>query len=299
VIDKSRPSGPVSCAVAGPWAVAGAGAHTGRMRRVVVRWALAVLVALILILLVAWAGQRRLIYFPDRATPPAAAGAREITVTAADGLRVGAWLFTPPAGTPDRRVCVLVLPGNAGNRAGRVPLATALTSLGLTVLLLDYRGYGGNPGSPSEAGLAADADAAHAHLAQLGHPIVYYGESLGAAVATALAVRHPPAGLLLRSPFTDLPAAGGTHYPYLPVGLLLRDRFPVRSLISRVTAPTAVVYGTADQVVPPALSRSVADAAANLVHLAVVDGADHNDRILLDGPQLIAAVAVLADEAGR
>jgi pimeloyl-ACP methyl ester carboxylesterase len=71
----------------------------------------------------------------------------------------------------------------------------------------------------------------------------------------------------------------------------------VRSLISRVTAPTAIVYGTADQVVPPDQSRAVADAAANLVHLAVVDGADHNDRVLLDGPQLITAVDALADAA--
>jgi pimeloyl-ACP methyl ester carboxylesterase len=181
------------------------------MRRVMVRSALAVLLALILIVALAWAGQRRLIFFPDRATPPAAGGAGEITLRAADGLRLGAWLFTPPPGTPDRRVSVLVMPGNAGSRAGRVPLAAALTSRGLTVLLLDYRGYGGNPGSPSEEGLAQDADAAHAYLAGIGHPIVFVGESLGAAVATALAVRHPPAGLLLRSPFTDLPAAGRAH----------------------------------------------------------------------------------------
>ncbi|GAA4955696.1 alpha/beta hydrolase [Actinoplanes utahensis] len=262
-----------------------------------VRSAVAVLIALILILIFVWAGQRRLIYFPDRATPPVPAGAREITLRAADGLRLGAWLFTPPSGTPDEGVSVLVLPGNAGNRAGRAPLATALTRLGLTVLAVDYRGYGGNDGSPSEHGLAQDADAARAYLAQSGRPIVYYGESLGAAVATALAIRHPPAGLLLRSPFTDLAAAGRTHYPFLPVGPLLRDRFPVRSLISRVAAPTAVVYGTADQVVPPQQSRAVADAAGNLAQVVVVDGADHNDPILLDGAPLIAAVKELAGPA--
>lgn len=259
----------------------------------VVRGALAVLVVLTLILLAVWAAQRRLIYFPDRSAPTAADG-REITLRTADGLRLSAWLFKPLPGTPDARVSVLVMPGNAGNRAGRVPLATALTSAGLTVLLVDYRGYGGNPGSPSESGLALDADAGQASLASLGYPILYYGESLGAAVATALAVRHPPAGLLLRSPFTSLPAAGQTHYPFLPVGLLLRDRFPVESLISQVTAPTVVVYGTADGVVPPAQSRAVADAAANLTDLVVVDGADHNDRILLDGPALVSATTTLA-----
>jgi fermentation-respiration switch protein FrsA (DUF1100 family) len=263
------------------------------MGRMVARGALAVLIVLVLILLAAWAAQRRLIYFPDRATPPAAAG-REIALRTADGLQLGAWLFTPLSGTADAGVSVLVMPGNAGNRAGRVPLATALTSAGMTVLLLDYRGYGGNPGSPTESGLALDADAGHAYLAGLGRPILYFGESLGAAVATALAVRHPPAGLLLRSPFTSLPAAGRAQYPFLPVGPLLRDRFPVESLISQVTAPTAIVYGTADHVVPPSQSRAVADAAANLVHLAVVDGADHNDRVLLDGPALLTAATILA-----
>ncbi|WP_093621072.1 alpha/beta hydrolase [Actinoplanes philippinensis] len=261
--------------------------------RLVARGALAVLLVVMLILITAWAAQRKLIYFPDRTLPPLAAGARAVTLRAADGTTLTAWQFAPPAGIPDRDVSVLVMPGNAGSRAGRIPLATALTSLGLTVLLLDYRGYGGNPGSPSEQGLALDADAAHAHLAGNGRPIVYYGESLGAAVATALAVRHPPAGLLLRSPFTDLAAAGRAAYPFLPVGTLLRDRFPVKSLISQVTAPTVVVYGTADQVVPPEQSRAVADAAGGLAQVTVVDGADHDDRVLLDGSALIAAVEML------
>jgi fermentation-respiration switch protein FrsA (DUF1100 family) len=265
------------------------------MGRMMVRAVAGVLVVLVLMVATAWAAQRRLIYFPDGSSPPAPVGVREVTLSAGDGLRLTAWEFAPAAGAPDAGVSVLVMPGNAGNRAGRIPLAAALTARGMTVLLLDYRGYGGNPGSPSEAGLARDADAAYAHLAGKGMPVVYFGESLGAAVATALAVRHPPAALLLRSPFTDLSAAGRAHYPFLPVDLLLRDRFPVASLIARVTAPTAVVYGTADRVVPSGQSQAVADAAGNLVHLAVVPGADHNDRILADGPQVIEAVGVLMD----
>lgn len=259
-----------------------------------VRGALAVLLAVVLILILVWTLQRRLIYFPDRTAPPQTAGAGEITLRTADGLRLSAWLVKPAPGTPDRRLAVLVAPGNAGNRADRLPLGTALAGLGLTVLLLEYRGYGGNPGSPSEEGLARDADAGLAWLTeQAGLPVLYYGESLGAAVVTALAVRHPPAGLVLRSPFLDLAAAGREHYPFLPVGRLLRDRFPVASLIGGVSAPTVVVYGTADAVVPAAQSAAVADRAANLVSEVVVAGADHNDRVLLDGPQLIAAVAAL------
>lgn len=270
-----------------------------------VRVVLVVVVVLVVLTAGLWLLQRRLIYFPDRsAVPPAAhviPGAQDITLRTTDGLRLGAWLVPPPSGTRDLRMAVLVAPGNAGNRLVRAPLATALAGHGLTVLLLDYRGYGGNPGNPSEQGLASDVRAAREHLLQQAHfpaeRILYYGESLGAAVATALAVEHPPAGLVLRSPFTDLPAVGQHHYPLLPVWLLARDRFPVADLLPRVGAPTVVVYGTADSIVPPAQSRAVAGRAAGPIRLVAVDGADHNDTSLLAGEQLIDAVVELANRA--
>jgi pimeloyl-ACP methyl ester carboxylesterase len=166
------------------------------------------------------------------------------------------------------------------------------------VLLFDYRGYGGNPGSPSEEGLAHDVRAARQWLVgEAGVDqgrLLYYGESLGCAVVTELAVEHPPAGLVLRSPFTDLAAVGQVHYPFLPVRALLRDRYPVAEGIARVQAPTVVVYGGADAIVPPSQSRAVAEAAADLRELVEVPGADHNDPALLDGPALVAAVAQLA-----
>jgi pimeloyl-ACP methyl ester carboxylesterase len=164
------------------------------------------------------------------------------------------------------------------------------------VLLFDYRGYGGNPGSPSEDGLALDVRAAYQFLTeQLQVPdsqLIYYGESLGAAVVTELATEHPPGGLLLRSPFVDLAAAGSEHYPLLPVRLLLRDRFPVADNLAKVKVPTTVVLGTADTVVPPEQSRQVAQAGS--AQVVEVQGADHNDRALLDGPQLLDAVKALA-----
>ncbi|WP_229076561.1 alpha/beta hydrolase [Actinoplanes sp. DH11] len=263
------------------------------MSRVLLLRGMGVLLALILILALAWSLQRKLIYFPERTPPPLPPGATAVTLRTADGLRLSAWLLEPPPGTPDRALAALVAHGNGGNLAGRMPLGTALAGLGLTVLLLEYRGYGGNPGSPTETGLAADADAAQSYLAALGKPIIYYGESLGAAVVTALAVRRPPAGLVLRSPFRSLAAAGGEHYPWLPVGLLLRDRYPVTSLISQVTAPTVVIYGTADSVVPAAQSADVASRAARLIHEEVVEAADHNDRVLLDGRPILDAVRSL------
>jgi pimeloyl-ACP methyl ester carboxylesterase len=184
----------------------------------------------------------------------------------------------------------------------RAPLARALGEAGLAVLLFDYRGYGGNAGSPSEDGLARDVRAARSFLLGEAHVpperLLYFGESLGAAVVTELARKHPPAGLVLRSPFVDLASVGAVHYPFLPVRLLLRDRYPVSAQIGRVRAPTTVVYGSADSIVPPEQSRAVAEAAARLHQLVEVPGADHNDPVLLDGDAVIAAVVELARATG-
>ena len=128
-----------------------------------------------------------------------------------------------------------------GHRGHRAPLAEALHEAGLSVLLFDYRGYGGNPGSPSEEGLALDVRAARDFLiGDAGVPperLLYLGESLGAAVVTELATEHPPAGLVLRSPFVDLAAVAAVHYPFLPARALLRDRFPVAEQLARVDVP--------------------------------------------------------------
>jgi uncharacterized protein len=263
-----------------------------------VRAGLVVLAVLVVLLMVVWLLQRRLIYFPDTTVAPAGSalpGAQEITLRTGDGLVLGAW-HVAPTGT-DRGVAVLVMPGNAGSRALRAPLARRLVAKGFAVLLLDYRGYGGNPGNPSEKGLIIDARAARDYLLRRGvpaHRLIYFGESLGAAVATRLATEQPPGALVLRSPFTGLAAVGARHYPLLPVRLLLRDRFPVTELIGQVRVPTAVVYGSADAIVPPEQSMAVAAAAGGPVRVVEVVGADHNDAALLEGNELVAVVLDLA-----
>lgn len=266
-----------------------------------------VALAAILLAMVAalWAGQRRLIYLPSGGVVPKAsgiiAGARDVTLQTSDGVELGAWFVPAHAAGPE--IAVLVANGNAGNRALRAPLAAALVQEGLSVLLFDYRGYGGNPGSPSEDALARDARAAFRFLAQRQNiprdRIIYLGESLGAAVVTELATEHPPAGLVLRSPFTDLAAVGQIHYPFLPVRLLLRDRYPVAGHIGAVHVPTVVVYGTQDSIVPPEQSRAVAQAAAGPTTIVRIEGAGHNDNVLLNGGELIGATVELADRARR
>jgi hypothetical protein len=270
-----------------------------RLRRAA-RAGIVVAISVTVVIAVLWALQRSLIYLPDQSAPPPVRqvlpGGRELTLTTDDGLELRAW-FLPAAPEANRDLAVLYAPGNGGHRAGRAPIANELSSRGFSVLLLEYRGYGGNPGSPSEDGLAADAEAAVRALEEQGFPperTIYVGESLGAGVVARLQASRSPAGVLLRSPFTDLAAVGSHHYPFLPVGLLLRDRFPVVEYLSASTVPVTVVYGTADSVVPTELSAQVAESAGNLVEEVPLDGLNHNDPEMV-GPPVADAVARLAD----
>lgn len=270
------------------------------MVRTAVLVASVVVAVLVVVLALAWSNQRRMIYFPDAsAVPPAAqvlTGARDVRLETADGLALGGWYL--PARDPEHATTVLVASGNAGDRELRAPLAQALSERGLGVLLFDYRGYGGNPGTPSEQGLALDVRAARRFLvSDAGVPadrLLYFGESLGAAVVTELATEHPPAGLLLRSPFVDLAAVGQQHYPFLPVRALLRDRYPLARQLDGVLVPVTVVYGTADSIIPPEQSRQVAASAPGPAELIAVAGADHNDPALVHGEQVVDAVVALA-----
>ncbi len=238
-----------------------------------------------------WLFQRSLIYFPSGAVPPVAVvlpGAEEVVLRTGDGLDLAGW-WLPADG--EEVAAAVVFNGNAGNRADRAPLARRLASRGVSTLLFDYRGYGGNPGRPTEAGLLRDGVAAATFAAsQTDAPLVLVGESLGSAVATATALQQPPAALVLRSPFTSLADVGREHYPFLPVGRLLKDRYPVEEQVGRVAAPVLVVASTGDEIVPYRLSERVFAAATGDKELLTLEGLGHNDPALGAGPQLVEAV---------
>jgi fermentation-respiration switch protein FrsA (DUF1100 family) len=265
--------------------------------------ALLLLVALALVILALfWIFQRRLIYIPfDHNVPPARdglPGAEEVRLETADGLTLNGWLLRPTA--REERGAVLVFNGNAGHRGHRAPLAEALARVGFAVLLIDYRGYGENAGSPSEQGLRLDADAALDLVLARGYAldrIVYFGESLGAAVAIELATRRHPAAVVVRSPFSSLADIGRTHYPFLPVRLLLRDRFPSVERVASIGAPLLIIAGERDSIVPLRSSRALYEAAVEPKHMVVFDGADHNDAELLAGREMIAAVVSFLRES--
>jgi len=276
--------------------------QTGSARQVirVVVKTLVIVVAVVLVLgLALFFGQRRLIYFPDRTNPGSIfdRNGQDIQFTTADGLTLKTWQINPE---PDsRHVAVLYLPGNGGNRLDRLGVARDISALGYTVLLLEYRGYGGNPGSPSEHGLLDDALAAVGYLNSEGFDsahIIYVGESIGTGVAVKLASVEPPAGVLLRSPFTSLADVAKHLYPWLPVSLIMQDRFETMKYLPDVTVPISVLAGRADTLVPFEQSATVAQHAPNLFSFDAVDGADHNDAVWF-GPYLASQVDDLARAA--
>jgi pimeloyl-ACP methyl ester carboxylesterase len=261
---------------------------------------LAIVIGVIVVGVPAVVMQRRLIYHPTiEVPPPAVAGvpdAEPLEVTAADGTTLASW-YVPADGAPVG--AVLVLHGNAGNRAHRGPLAAALARRGLATLLLDYRGFGGSDGRPSEEGLIADARAAADALRRRsGLPAartVYFGESLGSAVAARLAAERHPAALVLRSPFPSLTDVGARLYPWLPVRLLLRDRFETTERVAAFDGAVLAVAGERDRLIPPELSRQVVDGADD-ARLLTVEGAAHNDRALLDGAVMLDGITTFLRE---
>ncbi len=259
---------------------------------------LALLLGLVLGGVGLWTVQRRLIYFPDRSTPDVGllgSGWDQVVYDTSDGLTLEAWYRAPDSGQP----VVIVFNGNAGNRGGRISFGAGLADSGLGVLLTDYRGYGGNPGHPTEDGLARDARAALQFVRERATmtPVVYFGESLGAAVAVELATFEPPIALVLRSPFTSLADVGRVHYPWLPVSALLKDRYPSIERISSVQVPTLVIAGESDSIVPVDQSRALYAAAPGPKRLRVIPSADHNDPILVAGHDVIETVAAFIAEA--
>jgi uncharacterized protein len=196
--------------------------------------------------------QRALMYFPDPTrVAPAQAGlpqAEEVRFTSSDGEKLLAW-YVPPRGA---KPVVIYFQGNAEGLPARVARFTWLAADGTGLLALCYRGYGGSTGTPTEDGLIRDAQAAY-DFARAHYPagrIVLFGESLGTAVAVALAAGHEVAGVILDAPFTSAADVGAAAYPFAPVRWVMKDKFRSDERIARVSAPLLVLHGEQDRIVP-------------------------------------------------
>lgn len=234
--------------------------------------------------------QRSLMYFPDTVhTTPAQAGlpeAEEVPLTASDGVRVTAWYVAPQ----DDKPVIVYFHGNGGSLRYRVGRFKKLVDAGIGLLALEYRGYGGNPGSPSERGLIADGEAAYAFAAAR-YPtrqIVLWGESLGSGVAVAIAAQKPVGRVILEAPFTSAAAVASIHYWYMPVRLLMKDQFHSDERIGKVTAPLLILHGVRDQVVPYSMGERLFQLANNPKHIVRFLDGGHED---LDANGALHAVA--------
>ncbi len=225
--------------------------------------------------------QRHLMYHPGDDLPDLAlsqiAGIEAVTLTTDDGLALLAW-YAPAR---DGKKTFVVTHGNAGHIGHRTGKLAELAEAGYGLLLVEYRGFGGNPGKPNEAGLYRDADAGFAFLAERGvaaEDVVAYGESLGTAVAVEMAVRHPVAAVVLEAPFTSIAEVAATHYWYIPMARwLVLDRFDSESRIARIDAPLLILHGDDDGVVPAKLGRELFDAAAEPKTYWQAPAGNHND----------------------
>lgn len=215
-------------------------------------------VALVLVATALLYTQQRRILFPAPAQYPAAAvsGFRLVHTQTDDGLRLSA--FYRPA-VPGRKT-ILFFHGNGDNMLGAIEATRGPAAAGHGLMLVEYRGYGGNPGSPDEAGLYRDGEAAMRWLGAAGvdvRDIAVVGNSIGSGPATEIARRHDVAALMLVSGFSDLPSVVQSQVPLVP-RWLVRDRFDNAAKLGAVKAPVYLMHGAADTLVKP----------GNLVRLA-------------------------------
>lgn len=226
--------------------------------------------------------QRDLMYYPMGNKRPNIANAGDmkvITVTTADGLDLEAW-YRPPdnADMPT----VLFFHGNGGNIEFRPAKMRNFTEEGYGVLLAEYRGYGGNPGAPTETGLYNDAEAYLEWLVEkrgaANENIILYGESLGSGVAVEMAVAHEVKAVILDVPMSSAIDIARFHYPFLPImGFMMRDKYDSISKIAKVDAPLLIGVGGRDEIIPPKFGRKLFDAAKEPKTFKLYPQANHAD----------------------
>lgn len=222
-----------------------------------------------------WLFQRSMQYFPDSAAPEGLPPEyREVSAQTDDGLSLKAWHAPARGDNPT----ILLFHGNGGSGWWRAPDFMPLVEAGYGVLLAEYRGYGGNPGKPSEPGFYNDGEAWLAFLNLPPHKIVLYGESLGSGIAVEMAARHPDLrAIILENAYTSFADLASVHYSYIPfVERLVRDRYDTASKIAGLQMPKLFLIAGNDVLVPPAMGRTLYGLTQDPKTLKIYP-AGHND----------------------
>ena len=240
----------------------------------------------VLLSLLLYINQSKYVYFPYRkleATPQDAGLVYEdVHLTTSDNIGIHGWFL--PHENP--RATMLFLHGNGGNISHRLEKLAMYHQMGLAVLIIDYRGYGLSQDSPSEQGTYLDAEAAWKYLSGNkslpADKIIIYGESLGGAVATWLALQHQPGALILESAFTSVMDMGKHYYPWLPIRWISRIRYPTLDRIKQVHVPLLIIHSPMDDIVPYAQGQELFAAANEPKSFLEITG-DHNGGFFESG----------------
>ena len=238
--------------------------------------------------------QRKLMYQPSTSLrTPLEYGISEVVsikLKSSDDLEITSWLKMASSNKP----FLIFFHGNSGHIGDRVAKVRPYIDAGFGIFLVGYRGYGGNPGKPSEKGLYEDAEAALEFLLQSGivpARWVLYGESLGTAVAVEMAARFNPkisiACVILEAPFSSMIDAAWAHYPFLPIKLLLKDQYNSIEKIQKITSPLMILHGDMDKTVAQKLGIKLFNAANEPKRALWINGAKHNDLYDFDVDQPI------------
>ena len=252
-----------------------------------------------LVVLLAWFFQARLLYLPhvgrEHVATPAERGLgwEQVELQTADGLLLDAWWIP----VEDARGKLLFFHGNAGNISHRLDSILQFHRLGLSVLILDYRGYGRSEGRPSEEGTAQDARAGWRWLTEQqeasADEIVLFGRSLGAAVAAELAASLAPQGQpaagILESPFRSVPALGQQLYPFLPVRWLATLDYPTERYVTHIESPLLFIHSRDDEIIPFSEGEAVYRAANEPKELLTIRGG-HNTGFIDSEPDYSAGI---------
>jgi len=201
-----------------------------------------------------------------------------LTIDTTDGERLRAWLMRAP--TP--RANVVYFHGNGANLSNWAPILTGIVQRGYSVFAFDYRGYGQSTGHPTERGLYRDVDAIvkRARAGESGSiPTIYWGRSLGAAMAAYAATVQPPDGIILESGFVSARAAVRSSPVLLVLSFLSSYRFPTAEFANRANRPVLVMHGNRDSVIPFALGQELFKTLTVSKQFVVIEGGDHNDDV--------------------
>jgi hypothetical protein len=236
------------------------------MRKRLMIWLWAALGCYAFVVVVMFLAQRNLIYpaapFAPRLADQGLPLLQAIETEPETGLRLTHW-YHPPAG--EFEPLIVFFHGNGSDLGNAFIKLRPFLDAGFGLLATGYRGYSGNPGKPSEEGLSADARSVLDWAEQQGYArdrLIYFGESLGTAVAVKMASERPPSALVLEAPPSSIADVAAAHYWYLPVRLLIRDPWDSLSRIAKVGAPLLVMHGELDPVVPIRFGRKLFAAAA-------------------------------------